>query len=173
MRTLPILAVLLLSPVTMSAQDGEQAPLEIYGRILAGEEKLAEAQVLVFKGNEQVGAVTTGKSGKFDLRLGMNGQYSLEFRKEGFAPKRILIDTQLPKFPAGAEVVIAPIGMDLTLMEKAKFDGANTDDLDFPFALIKWSKRDHAFVQDADYTADMQRTSGALLLVAARSDQKR
>jgi len=172
MRLSALYTVLFLS-LSAAAQQGEVAPLEIYGRVMAGEEKLSGAEVIVYKGNEQVGLITTEKSGKFDLRLGMNDQYSIEFRKEGFAPKRILIDTHLPKFPAGAEVVIAPIGMDLTLMEKAKFDGANTDDLDFPFALIKWSKRDQAFVQDAQYTADMQRTSGALLLVAARADKER
>ncbi len=170
---LPLFLLMMVPGLCAFAQGGDVAPLEIFGRMMAGEEKLAGAEVLVFNGNERVATITTEKSGKFDLRLSMNGNYSLEFRKEGFAPKRILIDTHLPHFPDGAEVVIAPIGMDITLLEKAKFDGANTDELDFPFALIKWSKRDQAFTQDAEYTASMQRTSGALLLVAARSEMRR
>ena len=44
------------------------------------------------------------------------------------------------------------------MLEKARYDGAPTDDLDFPFALIKFNKKTLAFEQDAEYTMGMQRT---------------
>ena len=69
------------------------------------------------------------------------------------------------------ELTIAPIGMDISLLEKSKYDGANTDDLDFPFAMVRYDKRAKAFVQDAQYTTDMQRANGAALLMAGRSSK--
>lgn len=169
---MPFLFVPLLLAVQVLAQAPEDIPLEVYGRITDGENKLPGCLVLVFKGNEQVGAITTDKGGKFDVRLALNGDYALELRKEGFAPKRILIDTHMPKLREDAEVVIAPIGMDISLLEKVKYTGVNTDELDFPFAIVRWSKRDMAFTQDPAYTIDMQRTNGAILLMAARAEKK-
>ena len=72
----------------------------------------------------------------------------------------------------GVEVMIAPIGMDISLLEKAKYTGANTDDLDFPFAIVRWNKAQGAFVQDQEYTLDMQRTNGAILLMAGRVEKR-
>lgn len=161
--------LMLTAPVL--GQSPEEVPLEVYGRITDGEEKLAGCEVVVYKGNAQVGAITTDRGGKFDLRLALDGDYTLEFRKEGFAPKRIVIDTHMPALRANTEIVIAPIGMDISLLEKAKYTGANTDELDFPFAIVRWSKREGAFAQDPAYTLDMQRTNGAFLLMAARAER--
>jgi hypothetical protein len=160
----------LLDP--LRAQSPEETPLEVYGRITDGENKLAGCEILVYNGNDRVGAITTDKGGKFDLRLALEGSYGLEFRKEGFAPKRIVIDTHMPKIREGVEVMIAPIGMDISLLEKAKYTGANTDDLDFPFAIVRWNKGQGAFVQDQEYTLDMQRTNGAILLMAGRVEKR-
>ena len=63
--------------------------------------------------------------------------------------------------------------MDVSMLEHARYEGANTDDLDFPFAMIKYNRKTFMFEQDAEYTMGMQRTNGALLLMAARSDMKR
>ncbi|MBK9286811.1 MAG: hypothetical protein IPN38_03770 [Flavobacteriales bacterium] len=159
---------------SLSAQEnGDAAPLEVYGRITDGENKLDKCQIIVYKENERVGELTTDKSGKFDVALAINETYSLELRKEGFAAKRIVIDTHMPPLKEDVELTIAPIGMDISLLEKSKYDGANTDDLDFPFAIVKWSKGQAAFVQDQEYTIGMQRTNGAILLMAARTEMKR
>lgn len=157
----------------IAQEKGDGAPLEVYGRITDGENKLAGCQIIVYKQNEQVGEITTDKSGKFDVALAINETYSLELRKEGFAAKRIVIDTHMPPLKEDVELTIAPIGMDISLLEKSKYDGANTDDLDFPFAIVKWSKGQAAFVQDQEYTIGMQRTNGAILLMAARTEMKR
>lgn len=152
---------------------GDIAPLEVYGRITDGENKLGGCQIIVYKGNEQAGDLVTDKSGKFDVALAINETYSLELRKEGFAAKRIVIDTHMPPLKENLELTIAPIGMDISLLEKSKYDGANTDELDFPFAIVKWSKKEGAFAQDQEYTIGMQRTNGAILLMAARTEMKR
>jgi len=174
MRSSLALFLLIICSLPLTAQDTLQDnTLEIYGRLTDGENKLPGCQVTVYKDNDQVGDFPTDKGGKFDVALALNAIYSIEFRKEGFAPKRILIDTHMPPARLDTEVMIAPIGMDISLLDKAKYEGANTDELDFPFAIVKWSKGDGAFVQDQEYTMGMQRTNGALLLMAARKDMKR
>lgn len=146
-------------------------PMEVDGRITDGENKLAGAEVVVFKGNEQVEVVKTDKGGRFKVKVDMNTDYGLEFRQAGFVAKRIAIDTRLPKPKEGQEFELVPLDITISLLEKARYDGAPTDDLDFPFALIKFNKRTLMFEQDPEYTMGMQRTNGALLLMAARSEK--
>jgi hypothetical protein len=72
---------------------------------------------------------------------------------------------------AEENLVFIPLQMDLSLLVAEKYDGADTDVLDFPFAMVSYDKRAKAFVQDAQYTTDMQRANGAALLMAGRSSK--
>ncbi len=173
----PFAALVLLATSTMClAQDEDYAkgmgPMQVDGRITDGENKLAGAEVVAYKGNEIVGTVKTDKAGRFKLLMEMNEHYALEFRQTGFVAKRIAVDTHMPKPKPGQEYELVPLDITISLLEKARYDGAPTDDLDFPFALIKFNKRTLTFEQDADYTMGMQRTNGALLLMAARSEKR-
>jgi hypothetical protein len=76
----------------------------------------------------------------------------IEFHKEGFVAKRMVFDTHLPKAKADAEFVIEPITMEVGMLERARYEGANTDDLDFPFAIVKWDRTLGTFAQDQEYT---------------------
>ena len=116
--------------------------------------------------------VKTNKSGRFGVKLDTGEDYAMEFRQEGFVAKRIAIDTRMPKPKPGQEFELVPLDITISLLEKERYDGAPTDDLDFPFALIKFNKKTLAFEQDAEYTMGMQRTNGALLLMAARSEKR-
>lgn len=176
-RLLPGLAIAHFSLFALStptiAQDYAKSmqPLSVDGRITDGENKLAGAEVVVFKGNELLETVKTDKGGRFKVELDMNQEYGMEFRQEGFVAKRIAIDTRMPKPKPGQEFELVPLDITISLLEKKRYDGAPTDDLDFPFALIKFNKRTLTFEQDAEYTMGMQRTNGALLLMAARSEK--
>lgn len=165
---------LLGTAASCSAQDYAVTtePMLVDGRITDGENKLVGAEVVLFKGNEQIVVVKTDKGGRFGFKLDMNEDYGMEFRHEGFVPKRIAIDTRLPKPKPGQEYELVPLDITISLLEKQRYNGAPTDDLDFPFALIKFNKRTLAFEQDAEYTMGMQRTNGALLLMAARSEKR-
>lgn len=147
-------------------------PMLVDGRITDGENKLVGAEAIVFKGNEQVQAVKTDKGGRFKVTVEMNENYGIEFRHDGFVAKRIALDTHMPKPKPGQEFELVPLDITISLLEKSRYDGAPTDDLDFPFALIKFNKRTLTFEQDAEYTMGMQRTNGALLLMAARSEKR-
>jgi hypothetical protein len=61
--------------------------------------------------------------------------------------------------------------MTMSMLPASKYEGADTDALDFPFAIVRWNKQAMAFVQDQQYTADMMRTNGAALLQAGRTSK--
>ena len=148
-------------------------PLIIDGKVTDGENKLANTEVILYKGNEKVSTQKTDKSGKFHAELDLQENYSLEFRSEGFVAKRIAVDTHMPKPKEDQYFELAPIVMDVSMLERKRYDGANTDDLDFPFAMVKFDKKQMAFAQDIEYTMGMQRVNGALLLMAARTEIKK
>lgn len=181
MRTLRSMAALL--PVFFmctftQAQDDDYAPppagpLIIDGKVTDGENKLPGTEVTLYKGNEKVSTQKTDKGGKFHVELDLQENYSIAFEGEGFVVKRIAVDTHMPKPKKDHFFELAPIVMDVSLLERKRYDGANTDDLDFPFAMVKFDKTQMAFAQDIEYTMGMQRVNGALLLMAARTDMKK
>lgn len=163
----PLSLVAFAMAATLSAQVPEPLVLEVSGRISDGDKKLPGCEVVVYDGNDIVGTQLTDKGGRFSLGLGMGKEFAIVFQKEGFLPKRVLVDTRA-KIPA--EVMeLAPLDMEMSMLPASKYDGANTDMLDFPFALVKWNRQLGAFVQDQQYTVDMMRTNGAALLQAGRA----
>lgn len=149
------------------AQPTDSRVLEVTGRISDGDKKLPGCEVVVYEGNEIVATQLTDKSGRFGLGLGLQKEFAIVFQKEGFLPKRMLVDTR-GKVPAELENLV-PIEMEMSMLRAEKYDGADTDVLDFPFAMVKWNRQLLAFVQDQQYTADMMRANGAALLQAGRS----
>lgn len=158
---------LVLSCTAALSQTTDSRVLEITGRISDGEKKLAGCELVVYEGNDIVATQVTDKSGRFGLGLGLGKEFAIVFQKEGFLPKRILVDTRA-KIPVEIQE-LAPLDMEMSMLLASKYEGANTDMLDFPFAIVKWNRQLGAFTQDQQYTADMMRTNGAALLQAGRS----
>lgn len=161
--TLPIALV-----AGLYAQQASVVP--ITGRITDGDKKLEGCEVIVFEGNERVASQTTDRSGKFAVGLDLEKEYALEFRREGFVPKRIVVDTRA-QLDEG--LVFSPLVMDVSMLMASKYEGADTDVLDFPFAIVRYDKKANAFTQDPTYTAGMMRANGALLLMAGRAGKER
>jgi hypothetical protein len=162
----PLFALLIASPA-WAQKEREPLLLEVTGRITDGEKKLEGCSVIVYEGNEVVGEQKTDKSGRFGLGLGLNKEFAVVFQKEGFLPKRVLIDTRA-KIPADL-AALPPVEMEMSMLRADKYEGADTDVLDFPFAIVSWNRSLLAFVQDQQYTVDMMRANGAALLQAGRS----
>lgn len=156
-----------LACYSASAQQTDSRILEVTGRITDGDKKLPGCEVLVYDGNEVVGTQVTDKNGRFGLGLGLQKEFAIVFQKEGFLPKRMLVDTR-GKVPVELENLV-PIDMEMSMLPAEKYEGADTDVLDFPFAMVKWNRQLLAFVQDQQYTAEMMRANGAALLQAGRS----
>ncbi len=149
------------------AQDLPPLGLPINGRVSQGDAKLEGCEVTIYKGNDVVGHQITERTGRFSMVLGLGEEFAIEFSKEGFLTKRVIVDTrgELPK----DLVEIAPIEMAMSMLKAEKYVGADTDELDFPFAIVRYDRGARAFVQDQQYTADMMRTNGALLLMSGRA----
>ena len=79
--------------------------------------------------------------------------------------KRIVVDTP-PVDPR--ELAMMPLQMDVMMLPTSRYEGANTDVMDMPFAMVRCDRRVGAFVQDLEYTAAMQSANGAALLQAGR-----
>lgn len=103
------------------------APIIIDGKVTDGTNKLPDSEVAVFKGNELVSTLPTGKSGRFRAELQVGEVYSLEFRHAGFVPKRIVFDTHMPRPKKDHDFEMEPIPMDISLLEHTRFEGANMD----------------------------------------------
>jgi hypothetical protein len=166
-RICSITGLMALGTTTMAQPEAPPLTLGITGQITDGQKKLQGCSVVVYEGNNVVGQQTTDKSGKFDFALGLDKEFAVVFSKDGFQAKSILVDTRA-KLPADL-LAIAPIDMDLSLLPASKYDGVDTDVLDFPYSIIRFDKRVLAFTQDQQYTSGMMRTNGALLLQSGRA----
>lgn len=167
MKRLALPFVLFLISISAFAQEREALVLQITGRISDGEKKLPGCEVIVYQGNDIVGQQVTDKSGRFGLGLGLQREYAIVFQKEGFLPKRMLVDTRGKIAPGTTS--LAPIDMEMSMLMASKYEGSDTDVLDFPFAIVQWNRQLGAFAQDQQYTAGMMRANGAALLQAGRS----
>lgn len=167
MRLRFLLSLLFLGSVCF-AQDETITNLETGGKITDGEKNLEGVTVYALLDNIRVDSMVTKANGKFGLLLALQKEHMLEFRKEGFVSKRVLVDLRMKVRP-NAEVVLAPIDMDISLLDEAYYEGADTDVLDFPSAIVRWDKGLTGFAMDHEYTMGMARANGSVLLMAART----
>lgn len=165
-RPLYVCAILLTTSATMAQQTSEHA-LPVGGRIVDVNGRLDACTIMVYRDDGHSEAASQKKSGRFDVDLLHDHQYTLEFSKEGYITKRIVVDTRAKVDPA--ELALMPLDMDVMMLKTDQYEGADTDLLDMPFAIVRYDQKVRAFVQDLEYTAGMQRTTGALLLQAGRA----
>lgn len=159
---------LLFATTLACAQEETITSLETGGKITDGEKNLDGVTVYALIDNVRVDSMTTKANGKFGLMLALQKEHMLEFRKAGYVSKRVLIDLRMKVRPT-AEVVLAPIDMDISLLDEAHYEGADTDVLDFPSAIVRWDKGLNGFAMDHEYTMGMARANGSVLLMAART----
>lgn len=145
----------------------EDPLLPVGGKIVNGESKLEGCTVKVFQENDVVFEQVTDRSGRFDVGLALGHLFTVQFEHPGHVTKRIVVDTHAQVDPR--ELSMMPLQMDVMMLSQASYEGADTDVMDLPFAVVKYDKRVGAFVQDLEYTADMQRANGAALLQAGRA----
>ena len=155
-----------------SAQPGEERPeksplLPVSGRIVDGTSNLVGSSVKVFCDNDLVFEQVTERSGKFQIGLALGHLFTVQFEHPGHVTKRIVVDTHANIDPK--ELAMMPLQMDVMMLPISRYEGADTDVMDMPFAMVRYDKRIGAFVQDLEYTADMQRANGAALLQAGRA----
>lgn len=159
-------AAVLSSTLGMAQEQGAHA-LPVSGRIVDENGRLDACTIMVHRDDGQTEQTVQQRNGLFDVELLHDHQYTLEFAKEGYITKRIVVDTHANIDPA--ELRKMPLDMDVMMLKTDQYEGADTDVLDMPFAIVRYDQKVRAFVQDLEYTAGMQRTTGALLLQAGRA----
>ncbi|MCU0318765.1 MAG: hypothetical protein MUE88_01625 [Flavobacteriales bacterium] len=165
-RPMLVCATLFTAGVAQAQPSNEHA-LPVGGRIVDVNGRLDACSITVYRDDGHSEAAVQQKNGRFDVELLHDHQYTLEFSKDGYITKRIVVDTRAKVEPA--ELALMPLDMDVMMLKTDQYEGADTDQLDMPFAIVRYDKQLHAFVQDMEYTAAMQRTNGALLLQAGRA----
>jgi hypothetical protein len=175
MALIALLGLTVLSAQAQGKREKEQdasaqSALPVHGKVTDGEQKLAGCTISLYQGNDLVQQVTTDKSGKYRMPVPIGHLHTMEFAAPGRMSKRVVLDTRTDLIQQ--EAIFAPMVMDLSLMDEARYAGADTDELDMPYAIVQWSPREKAFVLDERYLTGMMRTNGALLLVAGRAGKR-
>jgi hypothetical protein len=169
---LAILVLFYVIPRSLHAQGYVLPPeqLVVQGRITDGDQVLSGAEAVLYKDNVAVARVSAGRRGHFRFRLDLQTHYVVEFKHAGSVTKRIALDTQVPPSATSYGHELEKIVLNITLLDRSRYQGAPTDELDFPSALIRYDRKTQSFQPDMEYTQAMQRTNGSLLLTAARAN---
>ena len=129
--------------------DGPEAyeVLQISGEITSGRDPQEGVTVQLFRANKVIEVFETKKNGKFKFMLMSNEIYTIQLVKDGYYTKRISVNTYVP------EDVTGDFDFDFDI----NVDSKKTHDYDpylveYPSAIISYSKKKKEFIFDKDYT---------------------
>lgn len=134
----------------LQAQD-PQYLYGFYGRVAVDEEKGIGVTVNLYDGNTMISSYKTKKNAKFAIDAPENKHYTLEFVKEGFVTKRVIINTKL--LPEN-RIEEKDFAFDVYMIQEK--EGVDYSILDFPIALIEYRKSVRAFDYNKKYTRKMR-----------------
>jgi len=143
MRSL-ILSLLFIVSTVLSAQD--YPTIGFKGKVYTGNEKGESVQVTLFEKNREISSYETEKNGKFILDLDRNKYYVIQFSKDEFVTKRLVIDTRI----AGEDYPKNSFKFDVSLIREV--EGVDYSPLDFPMAIIQYYENNSEFNYDLEYT---------------------
>ena len=146
--------------------DGKKDLLTIVGKVVYDKDRIEGCSVKVYQGNDLIHDMVTSKSGKYEAELEIGHQYMFHFQKEGYLNKMFAVDAEnnIPKHHNGFPAY--PVNVIMIPMER--FTGVDMDHLEFPFALVRYSKRMQMFDNDPKYTQNMKRAISAAMLQSGR-----
>ena len=106
----------------------DQSPLEDY-------------IVDVYEGNTIVSSPEVGKKGKFEAELFGSSKYTIDISMEGYYPKRVVVDTDVP-----ADIKkMTPFKFEIELIRKSEYelienvDPFATSIFDFPYVMFEYN----------------------------------
>lgn len=121
------------------------------GKVFLEDDKGCEVTISLYDGNKKISSYVTGSSGRFIVDLYKNRHYTLQFAKEDYVTKRILIDTKVLN-PSDA-IGVKEFKFDVSLIkEDSELDYS---ELDFPIAIIEFENSQREFVYNVNYTNRM------------------
>jgi hypothetical protein len=104
----------------------------------------------LYDGNYLVSESKTSWNGKFSIGLAKNKHYTVQFDKDGYMTKRIVIDTEIGE---DDRENVKTFKFDVGLIKRES--GKDYSILDFPIAIIKYHPESNQFFYDNKYTEHM------------------
>lgn len=147
-RLVSFLSILFLASLAMA--QGEKRILRFGGNVYDNSEKAENVTVSLYDGNYLVSEDVTSRNGKFSIDLAKNKHYTVQFDKEGYMTKRIVIDTELG---SDGKENVKTFKFDVGLIKRES--GKDYSILDFPIAIIKYHAESNQFFYDSKYTEHM------------------
>jgi hypothetical protein len=144
--------------------------LRVEGRMTDDREKVLPSVTLRVDTNGVFyGEFQADLKGRFAMDLDIGQFYGITLAKDGFVKKRFIIDARAED---ASKVVTGPFHADISLTPEAALENVDINLLDFPYALVAYSRKDKAFVADPTYIEEMKRVESALLLSSAFARKK-
>lgn len=146
---LTILSFLML--VDQQAQAQYNATFDFSGTILIDDKKAKDVVVKAYEGNLCFSSYQTRSNGKFFFTAEGEKHYTLQFEKEGYVTKRVVIRTHNTK---NLERDPRKYKFDLALVKATK--EVNHEENDFPITIIELDKATKEFGFNKSYTTNRQ-----------------
>lgn len=120
---------------------------EFAGKIYIDGKKAKDVLVKAYDGNKCFSNYMTGSNGKFVFTGGVEKYYTLEFKKEGYVTKRIVIRTHNTR---NLEFETSTYRFDVDLVKEE--EGVDYDEYDFPITIIEIDSNEEEFTHNRKYT---------------------
>lgn len=144
--------------------------LNVFGKVMDMDDKaLDSVRVTVDQEGKVIDQLGADSKGRFAITLDIGGFYGIEMFREGYILKRFIIDARADD---PAQVITGPFTAEVNLRPAQDLAYVDITELDLPYAMVSYSKKDHAFVVDEAYTAEMKKVEGALMLSSARAKKR-
>jgi hypothetical protein len=118
----------------------------VHGQILVEGGKADDVEVALYKGNTELGRITSKKKGNFELELDIDQVYMVRLIKDGYQEKVLWIDTSLP-----SDLVDYPDYLCFVNLTPGNMDRVDGFYEDFPSAIIRYSAEKGGFYHSEDY----------------------
>ena len=143
--------------ITQNESDGDDI-YTFYGRVFLENAKGGEVTVNLYDDNTVISTFTTEKNANFAIGAPIAKHYTVEFVKEGFVIKRVIINTkQVYKSKERVEVFDFNVHL---IREEQEVDYSI---LNFPMALIECKKSLKRFDYNKKYTRQMHKPQNKLI----------
>lgn len=175
----PILASVVLGfTIPVLAQSGSKQDLAsttfvllVEGRVMDNDDKpLGNSTVRVEQDGKLLAEWVTDPKGRFSVDLDIGGLYAVDVQRIGFVHKRFIVDSRADD---PSKIITVPFEAHISLITEKALEGADLEQLDFPFALVSYDKKERAFMADPTYIDEMKNLESALMLSSAISRKKK
>lgn len=171
--TIALGAVALVAPSDATGPMNAQpcaTVLNVIGKVKNTDgDALDSVHVLVDQEGEPIDSLWADARGRFAMTLDIGGFYGVKLARRGYIVKRFVIDARAED---PSSVVTGPFTAEVELRPEADLANVDISDLDMPYAFVKYSPKDHAFLVDEAYIIEMKKVEAALMLSAARARKR-